>query len=200
LTVAVAARLLLIRHAQSVWNAEGRWQGWADPPLSAAGESAALAAGGDPLLDDAAAIVASDLQRARRTAELLSERRAWPPVATYRGLRERGAGAWTGLTRAEIERRWPDRLHAGIAVIPGGESPEAVTARAVATLHRIAGEWPGTAVVVVTHGALIRLVEAHCGAGPEHIPNLAGRWFEVGAGAIDLGDAAALATTAGARR
>jgi probable phosphoglycerate mutase len=199
LTVSVPARLLLLRHAQSAWNAEGRWQGWADPPLSAEGEAAARAAAWDPALATVAAVTSSDLARAHQTATLLAAPRDWHAVQTYRGLRERGAGEWTGLTRAEIEDRWPDRLTPGVAHIPGGESTAAVTARALVALHRIAADWPGADVVVVTHGALIRLVEAYCGGAASPVPNLAGRWVEVEGGALRLGEAAALSATVDAR-
>jgi len=184
----VATRILLLRHAQSEWNAAGRWQGWADPPLSPAGEEAAVAAAADPVFDGVDRTVSSDLRRARRTAVLLAAGRAWPHVRTFRGLRERGAGQWTGLTRPAIEDGWPGALAEPVAAIPGGESPAAVTARAVATLHRIAEAWPGATVVAVTHGALIRLVEQHAGGAPAPVANLAGRWVDVDQGRIRLGD------------
>jgi broad specificity phosphatase PhoE len=184
----VATSILLLRHAQSVWNAQGRWQGWADPPLSPAGERAAGAAADHGALDAIHASAASDLQRAARTAELLAGGRPWPPVRRYRGLRERGAGHWTGLTRPQIEERWPGALGPPLAAIAGGESPEAVTARAVAALHRIAGEWPDGCVLAVTHGALIRLVEQHTGAEPAPVPNLGGRWIDVEGNRLRLGE------------
>lgn len=183
----MAASVLLLRHAQSAWNAEGRWQGWADPPLSDEGELAALAVASDPLLDGVAGVVSSDLQRARRTAELLCAGRPWPAVETLRGLRERGAGHWTGLTRDEIGERWPGALVASVAEIPGGETPVAVTARALAVLHRVAERWRGQTVLAVTHGALIRLVEHHAGGDPGPVRNLSGRWVHVGGGRIRLG-------------
>jgi broad specificity phosphatase PhoE len=185
--LAVVTSILLLRHAQSTWNEAGRWQGWADPPLSPNGEAAARAAGAHALFDDLDATVASDLHRAVRTAELLRHDRAWPPVRRYRGLRERGAGDWTGLTRAEIEATWPGALTPPVATIVGGEAPAAVTARAVATLHRIAAEWPDRRVVAVTHGALIRLVETHLGDPSPVSPNLSGRWVFVDGAALSLG-------------
>lgn len=184
----MAAAVLLIRHAQSSWNAAGRWQGWADPPLSPEGELAAAGAASDPLLDELAGVVSSDLQRARCTAGLLAAGRPWAPAETLRGLRERGAGHWTGLTREEIAGRWPGALDRGVADIPGGEAPAAVTARALATLHRVAAAWDGRAVLAVTHGALIRLVELHAGGPPAPVGNLSGRWLEVGRGRVRLGD------------
>jgi broad specificity phosphatase PhoE len=186
--LAVVTSILLLRHAQSTWNEAGRWQGWADPPLSPNGETAARAAGAHALFDDLDAATASDHQRAVRTAELLRQDRVWPPVRRYRGLRERGAGDWTGLTRAEIEATWPGALTPPVATIVGGEAPAAVTARALATLHRIAAEWPGGRVLAVTHGALIRLVETHLGAAPPVSPNLAGRWVDIDGATLSLGE------------
>jgi len=184
----VATSILLLRHARSTWNEEGRWQGWADPPLSEDGERSARAAAGHDTLRPVAAVAASDLQRAVGTAALLGEDRGWPPVRRYHGLRERGAGEWTGLTRPEIEAAWPDALLTPVVAIAGGEAPDAVTARGVATLHRTAAEWPDAAVLAVTHGALIRLVEGHLGAPAAPVPNLAGRWVTVDGGRLLLGE------------
>jgi probable phosphoglycerate mutase len=147
-----------------------------------------MAAAAAAAFDGVDLAVSSDLRRARHTAVLLATGRAWPPVRTFRGLRERGAGQWTGLTRPAIEEGWPGALEQPVAAIPGGESPAAVTARAVATLHRIAEAWPGATVVAVTHGALIRLVEQHAGGAPIPVANLAGRWVGVDHGRIRLGD------------
>ena len=187
MTGRVPTSILLLRHAKSTWNEEGRWQGWADPPLSPHGEQAARAAGADGALSAVEAAAASDLQRAVRTAELLGEGRGWPPVRRYRGLRERGAGPWTGLTRAEIEAGWPGALTPPVVVV-GGEPPDAVTARAVATLHRLAADFPGLRVVAVTHGGVIRLVEAHLGAPPTPVPNLGGRWVHIERATVSLGE------------
>jgi probable phosphoglycerate mutase len=181
-----ATDVLLLRHAQSTWNAEGRWQGRADPPLSEVGEAEArrLAekiAGGDwPELAGVSAVVSSDLARARRTAEILVERLALEPVELFAGLRERDVGEFTGHTRAEIEARWPGLLAVVPLEPPGGESRSAVLGRAVATLHRVAARHPGSKVIAVTHGALIRAVEAHVGETGHGPPrNLTGRWVRI---------------------
>jgi broad specificity phosphatase PhoE len=183
----VATSILLLRHAKSTWNEQGRWQGWADPPLSHLGEQAARRAASNPVLQAVSAVASSDLQRAVRTAELVGDGRGWPPVRRFRGLRERGAGPWTGLTRAEIEAGWPGALTPPVVVV-GGEPPAAVTARAVATLHRLAAEWPGGHVLAVAHGGVIRLVEAHLGAEPSPVPNLSGRWVHVDRADLSLGE------------
>ena len=194
LTGPVAARVLLLRHAQSAWNAAGRWQGWADPPLSDEGLEQAAAIGGHPAFDDVDRAVSSDLARAQQTAAAVATARGWPDVVTLRGLRERGAGEWTGLTRAEIEHGWPGALSGPIVDIPGGEARGAVTARAVAVLHRIAERWPNQAVLAVSHGALIRLVEHYAGADQRIVPNLGGRWVTVEDGSLELGEAFSIDT------
>jgi len=188
LTGRVATSILLLRHARSTWNEEGRWQGWADPPLSDDGARAARAAADHDVLRPVEAVAASDLQRAVSTAALLGADRGWPPARRYHGLRERGAGEWTGLTRAEIEAAWPDALLSPVVEIAGGEAPAAVTARGVATLHRIAAEWPDASVLAVTHGALIRLIEGHLGAPATPVANLAGRWVTAEGGRLLLGE------------
>ncbi len=200
--------MLLLRHGQSTWNAEGRWQGQADPPLSAQGEAAAraaadafgddaFAAAGDARLGPPLAAVSSDLSRARQTAEILAARLGWGPVTTFRGLRERHVGQFTGHNRAEIEARWPGLLAAGFVDPPGAEPRPSLLARAVATLHRVASLHPARAVVAVTHGGLIRAVEHHLGVG-DAAPhaNLAGRWVEVDDGRLVAGPAITLAPPA----
>lgn len=181
-------RILLVRHGQSTWNADGRWQGQADPPLSAIGEQQARSAAHHlPPVD---VVVSSDLERARRTAELIAAASGLEVGATYPGLRERDVGEWTGLTRAEIERRWPQAFPGGLAQLdpPGGEPLPALLARTVATLHRIAAGWPGRDVLGVTHGGVVRNLERHLGEEPAKLPNLTGRWVEVDGARLALGD------------
>src|SRR3954449_1914254 len=102
------AALLLVRHGQSEWNAVGRWQGQADPPLTELGrEQARLAARSLGALD---AIFASDLQRATETALIISNALGVGPVVIDPDLRERDAGEWSGLTRSEIEEQYPGYL------------------------------------------------------------------------------------------
>ena len=101
-------RVLLIRHGQSEWNADGRWQGQADPPLTDLGRHQALHASRNLGVVDA--IVASDLQRATETALIIAGELGVGPLVLEPGLRERDAGEWSGLTRAEIERDWPGYL------------------------------------------------------------------------------------------
>lgn len=168
-----------MRHGQSTWNAEGRWQGWADPPLSPRGERQALEAADRLIGAGLDTVVASDLERARRTGELIAEHLGLGPVSVHRDLRERNVGDWCGLTRAEIAERWPAELRAYLGgrsgAIPGGEDDGSLAERGVQALARVA-EAGGT-ILVVSHGGLVRAVERALGADASHVPNLAGRWF-----------------------
>jgi broad specificity phosphatase PhoE len=179
-------RLLLVRHGESTWNVAGRWQGHADPPLSDLGERQAVA-GAAALTVPPDAVWTSDLARARRTAELLAEPHGLTPRADAR-LRERDLGEWSGLTRAEIEERWPGWLAARRSP-DGFEADEPLAARALAALREIAAAEPGATVIVVTHGGVIRTVERHHDADPEPVPNLGGRWLVTAdTGRFVLGD------------
>jgi broad specificity phosphatase PhoE len=192
-------RALLIRHGQSEWNADGRWQGQADPPLTDLGRhQAAHAARNLGVVD---AIVASDLQRASETAVIISEALGVGPVVVEPGLRERDAGEWSGLTRAEIERDWPGYLDApgagrhtafaGESVgqpsaerrrPPSWEPDEQLLERVLGALGRVHELAPGGEVIVVTHGGVIYAVEGRLGAPFQRLANLGGRWIDVGPG------------------
>jgi broad specificity phosphatase PhoE len=173
----VTRRLLLVRHGESTWNAQSRWQGQADPPLSPFGERQAEDAAAR-LAETATitAVWASDLVRARRTAELIAGYLGLEPVQQEARLRERDVGAWSGLTRAEIEDRWPGYLaaHRSPADFEGDDALLARTREGLAAA--VDGTGPGD-VLVVTHGGVIRTIERSLGATPERLPNLGGRWL-----------------------
>src|SRR5690349_6102426 len=92
--------ILLVRHGQSEWNAQGRWQGQADPPLSELGRQQAFSA--SRKIGSVDVIVASDLERALHTAQIISGQIGVGPVIVEPLFRERDAGEWSGLTREEI--------------------------------------------------------------------------------------------------
>jgi 2,3-bisphosphoglycerate-dependent phosphoglycerate mutase len=175
--------LLVLRHAQSIWNAEGRWQGWADPPLSSVGEqqsreAAALLAGEEPFR----LVVSSDLMRARRTAELIAEAlEVSAPVAIEPGLRELDVGQWTGCTFDQIEDRWPGAVarfgRGEIGLPPGGEARADFDARVVAASRRIAAaaeSCGGVRLLVVAHGGVVRAMARAVGAAEYRVGHLAG--------------------------
>ena len=170
-------RLLLVRHGESTWNAASRWQGQADPPLSPFGERQAEDAGARLAeIATITAVWASNLVRARRTGDLIAQRLGIAQVREEPLLRERDVGAWSGLTRDEIEERWPGYLAARRSP-PDFEGDDELLARTRAGLAAaVDGSGPGD-VLVVTHGGVIRTIERSLGAIPERLPNLGGRWL-----------------------
>ena len=170
-------RLLLVRHGESTWNAVSRWQGQADPPLSPFGERQAEDAGARLAeIASITAVWASNLVRARRTGDLIAKHLGIAQVREEPRLRERDVGAWSGLTRDEIEERWPGYLAARRSP-PDFEGDDELLARTRAGLAA-AVDGSGTGdVLVVTHGGVIRTIERSLGAIPERLPNLGGRWL-----------------------
>jgi probable phosphoglycerate mutase len=157
-------RILLARHGETAWNAEGRYQGQEDIPLSEVGEAQARLLG-DRLkhvhIDRA---VASPLQRALRTAELALGEDRVGKLITDAGLMEIAHGTWEGLLAAEIRDRDPDRLlawrHAPHEVLmPEGESLRHVADRAWPALERATeGLGPHETLLVVAHDAVNRVL------------------------------------------
>ena len=183
-------RLLLVRHGQSTWNAEHRWQGHADPPLSALGERQARAAAAATAALEPVELICSDLTRARQTAELIAPPGLTPTIEG--ALRERDVGEWTGLTHDEIDERYPGDREAYRSP-PGFESNEALNARTLPALERIASRLePDAVCVIVTHGGVIRSIERGHGAASAPVPNLGGRWLHFDGGTFDLGEREAL--------
>jgi probable phosphoglycerate mutase len=189
----MAGRLVLVRHGQSTWNAQGRWQGQADPPLSPLGEEQAVEAAGRLAgagVTRVTRVVTSELVRARRTGEIVAEALGLGPVGSDVDLGEYDVGEWSGLTKPEIEELWPGQQKAWfqgrLETTPGGEGRIRFNRRVLAALDRLAagldgdGDGDGDGVVlVVTHGGVIRTIERALGASPVPIANLSGRWFEV---------------------
>ena len=171
--------VLVLRHGQSEWNALGRWQGQADPPLTEAGlqqADAALAT----LRDDCPgfdAVWSSDLRRAQQTAQVLATGLGIGPVRADPRLRETDAGEWQGLTRDQIDVEFPGYLEAGQRP-PGWEDDDEVEARVLAALDQIAEQHPDGMVLAVAHAGVIFAIERVLGAEWERLANLGGRWVE----------------------
>jgi probable phosphoglycerate mutase len=178
----VAKRILLVRHGESVWNAEGRWQGAANPPLSETGRAqarAVAAAVADAGFDS---VVTSDLDRARETAQIVAGILGLPDPSVDIAWRERDVGEISGHTRAEIEAKWPgllERWRRGeLESMPGGEGE--ITPRVVAALERVAHGHAGECTLVVTHGGVIGAVDNWLGNPYLRVGNVQGRWLSVG--------------------
>jgi probable phosphoglycerate mutase len=189
-------RLLCIRHAESTWNAQGRWQGRADPPLSDRGRADAAAAA-ESIRGRIERVVSSDLVRARETAQIVASALGLGDVEICGDLREVDVGEWSGLTRDEIDRRWPgaiERWRAGSFAPPGAEDQTAFLERVLRGLYAVARR-DDRAALVVTHGGAIGRLEQHLGSHPgTPMPRLAGRWFEVSSEIRVDGDRIALVT------
>lgn len=154
-------QLLLIRHGESVANRQRILQGHLDSPLNETGrEQAAKLA--DLLHAEAFAMVyASDLSRARETAQVLSERLE-VALELDPDLREIGIGRFTGLSWAEIAERYPEDYQRLIAssmdwsVVPDAEGEEAAQARLERFMAKIRERHAGERLAVVAHGAILR--------------------------------------------
>ncbi len=176
--MSTSTRLLFIRHARSIWNEAGRWQGQSDPPLSETGlaEARCLA---ERLRHTATIdhIYASDLERARTTATIVAEALG-RPVTIDPIWRERGIGQLEGLTTDEIMRRFPDAWasrHLGPMHAPGGESPNDVLRRAMAGCEALLAHHSGQTVAIVSHGGMILTTLVHLlGFGPAGFTRLNG--------------------------
>ena len=158
-------RIVLWRHGQTSWNAEGRFQGQTDVGLDATGLAQARRAA--PMLArlEPALIASSDLARARDTAAALAEVTGLP-VRTDTDLRETNGGSFQGLTGAEIQARFPDDWASWASGNPhhrnpgGGESRADVAARMLAAVLRAADEVGDGLAVLATHGGAARLAVA----------------------------------------
>ncbi|MGH2972248.1 MAG: histidine phosphatase family protein [Gaiellaceae bacterium] len=149
--------LLLVRHGETDWNAERRWQGHADVPLNARGRAQARELAEALVGEQIDAIYTSDLSRAHATAEIVGARLG-VQVVTDPDLREIDVGSREGCT-GEIDAPWD------------GEETEAHAARILEAVHRIAAQHPDGRVLVVTHGGSMRRVHEHLGLEDRLIEN-----------------------------
>jgi len=161
--------LYLIRHARSTWNASGRMQGWADPPLDDIGRQQVQALARRLRNEKFAAIYSSPLIRARETAEALATQ-VGLDVCVDERLKERHMGAWTGLTGDEAQAQYPSDWADGWRIMgaPGGESQIQLSERAQAVFADITAAHPQAIVAVVSHGGTLNTYLSHLiGIPPE---------------------------------
>lgn len=160
-------RILLARHGETPWNAEGRYQGQEDIPLSPVGEAQARALGvrlAEVRIDRA---VASPLSRARTTAEFALGDARQPVLGLDEGLMEIAHGTWEGLLASEIRERDGERLRQwreapDTVLMPGGESLQMVFDRAWPAFARAAdGLGDDDTLLVVAHDAVNRVLLCH---------------------------------------
>jgi probable phosphoglycerate mutase len=154
--------IVLWRHGRTSWNANGQFQGQIDVPLDDEGRAQVRAAARSLALLHPARIIASDLERAADTAQALSDLTGVPIALDVR-LRETWAGEWEGLSRDDIEARYPGQLAewvAGFDMRPGGgETRVEVAERVKEAIDEALDGLDGDDVLVVaTHGGSARAV------------------------------------------
>ncbi|MEX2464313.1 MAG: histidine phosphatase family protein, partial [Gaiellaceae bacterium] len=155
--------ILLARHGESDWNAEKRWQGHADRPLTERGRRQARALAERLAEIELDVVYSSDLRRARETAEAVAGAKGLE-VRALPDLREVDVGSWSGLTRLEAKERFPDnyaRWLDGGHGWPDGETYEEMMERILEAVQRIVAKHPDERVLIVAHGGPIRAIHAH---------------------------------------
>jgi broad specificity phosphatase PhoE len=153
-------RLQLVRHGETVWNHEGRYQGQTDVPLSDTGRAQARLLGARLADEPFAAAYASDLARCRETAEIVLADRDLP-LTCLPALREVHLGEWEGLTEADLRRTRSEEL-AGVRADPagyappGGENRLELQERMVGALEGVVARHADGQLLVVSHGGALR--------------------------------------------
>jgi broad specificity phosphatase PhoE len=154
--------IFLARHGESDWNVEKRFQGHSDRPLTERGREQAHALANLVGSEKIDAVYTSPLSRARETAEIVAARAGLEAVALPE-LREVDTGSWSGLSRADVEARFPEgfaRWRSGGSGWEDGESYEEMAERVIGALRKIAEDHPDGRVLVISHGGPIRAIHA----------------------------------------
>jgi broad specificity phosphatase PhoE len=152
----------LARHGESDWNAANRFQGHSDRPLTNLGRRQAEALAELVAQENVDAIYSSPLIRALETARIVAARTGLE-VTELDGLREVDTGSWSGLSRAEVQERFPEGFERWIAGGSGwedGETYEEMGERVLGAIRAIAAAHPNGRVLVVSHGGPIRAAQS----------------------------------------
>lgn len=155
-------KILFVRHGQTDWNVEGKWQGHADIPLNEMGKSQAAALARRMADWPITAIVTSDLQRCAQTAYAIGEAVGVAPLPDPI-WRERDVGLFSGMTGEEAQAAYPDiwaTAKVGMVDPPEGERYADVRKRGYIAYKKVVAEYPGEMVVVVSHGGLLHTLIA----------------------------------------
>ena len=185
----MTTRICLVRHGETAWNAERRLQGHIDIPLNDTGLAQARATAASLTSQRFEAAYASDLLRARQTADAIAARCTLQPAIDAR-LRERHYGVFQALTYDEARVRFPEDYQHFESRDPefvfpgGGESLRQFAARIHEALHDIATRHQGGTVLVITHGEVLDVAHRLATGKPLEtprdftIPNAALNWIE----------------------
>jgi broad specificity phosphatase PhoE len=172
------SQIYVVRHGQSTWNAERRWTGHGDPPLSEVGRAQARDACETLKRHRFDRVCSSTLVRAIESATIIASALGLPQRDPMCDFNERFAGPMSGMTSTEIERRWPgllDEWRSGSPpAIPGGEPWQAFVDRVQVGLRNLR-LFPGR-VLLVSHMGVQRAIEHALGRSPRWYGNLEGLW------------------------
>lgn len=155
-------KLIFLRHGETLWNKENRFQGHTDIALNANGRKQARQAAKRLACVHLDAVYSSDLSRAHETAEIAAEPHKLPVVMDS-GLRERNGGVWQGLTTNEIHEKYPDLSQRWKQGDPdcapeGGETINELCDRAFGCVLSIAEKYPDQTVLIVSHGGPLKAI------------------------------------------
>jgi alpha-ribazole phosphatase len=155
-------KVILVRHGETLWNLEMKYQGHCDVALTEKGIKQAELAADSLAKESISAVYASDLCRAFVTAEHIANKHHLQ-VATIPELREINFGQWEGLTYDKINNQWSDIMaklftHPDEVEIPDGETFREVKERATIALNTLIEKHPNETIVVVSHGGTIRTI------------------------------------------
>jgi broad specificity phosphatase PhoE len=152
----VPTTIVLVRHGETDWNRERRFQGHADTELNEAGRAQAADLADSLTNESLAAVYTSPLRRARETAAIIAVRLRLD-VRPLDALREIHVGHWEGLTIDEVKERYPESASAGWhSGWPGGETYEELSARVLPTFVGLAVAHPNERILAVTHAGPVR--------------------------------------------
>lgn len=154
-------RIFLVRHGETNWNTQGRFQGQSDTPLNETGQRQATALANYLKEKTLQAIYTSDLRRARDTARVIGTFHKLE-VKPYSHLREMNFGSWEGLVTTEIQEKFPEKLadwqkNIMTTAPPGGENLEQLVARVQTAYRDIIHNNPEGDILLVAHGGVLQV-------------------------------------------
>ncbi len=155
-------RLLLVRHGVTTWNAQHRYQGHTDVPLSEVGVQQAVALAERLSAEKIHSLYSSDLDRAQTTARVIAQHHNLP-VRVEPRLRDIHFGAWEGLSYQQIQDRYAEEYAAWkadpmVVAPPGGETLAQVAERVRVVLDQVASRHPNETVLITAHGGVLQVL------------------------------------------
>lgn len=154
--------LVLLRHGETDWNRELRFQGHVDVGLNPIGMEQARRLALRMAGEQVNGLYVSDLLRAQQTAQPVAQQLALPSVADA-GLREQSFGLVDGMTVDEVKSAHPQAWEGWLRFdedfrMPGGESAKQFHARVLDAVQRLVAAHPGQTLVLVTHGGVLDMI------------------------------------------